>query len=311
MMSSIRYKLAGTRSLRAGWIASLKRWIKSGLFAGALLPLASCVNVDFGEAEMFQPRPGPSLTAEAAVAADYQFEPLDIVAHDGVHLRGGLLKKPGASFTIIFYGGNIATAARTGLRRARELAPLNVNVVLVDYRSYGGSDVGPMSSDTFLQDGLTVFDHLAARPDIDPQMLVVHGHSMGSLVAGHVAANRQTAGVVLESSATTTQAFADNQVPWYGRPFVRVDVAASLREQGNLHVIDRIEEPLMIIVGERDRDTPPTFSRQLYEASSLPQDRRHLVIVPNASHSDVFRQPSAIDAYRRFLDSPAHSASSP
>jgi len=265
--------------------------------------LASCVSVDFGEAEMFRPRPGPSLAADAAVAAGYGFEPLDIVANDGVHLRGALLRRPDASFTIIFYGGNIATAARTGLRRARELAPLNVNVVLVDYRGYGGSDVGPMTSENFLQDGVTVFDHVAGRPDIDPRRLLVHGHSMGSLIAGYVAANRQTAGVVLESSATTTQAYADNQVPWYGRPFVRVDVAESLRQQGNLNVIEQIDESLMVIVGERDRDTPVSFSRQLYLASPLPVDRRRLVVVPNASHSDVFGQPFALDAYREFLGS--------
>ncbi|MGD9967477.1 MAG: alpha/beta hydrolase [Hyphomonadaceae bacterium] len=291
------------------WEKRLGQWIKSSLCAGAMLSLASCVSVDFGEAEMFRPRPGPGLTAEAAIAAGYQFEPLDIVAQDGVHLRGGLLKKQDASFTIIFFGGNIATAARTGLRRARELAPLNVNVVLVDYRSYGGSDVGPMSSEIFLQDGLSVFDHVVARSDINAERLVVHGHSMGSLIAGYVAANRQTAGVVLESSATTTQAYADNQVPWYGRPFVRVDVAESLRQQGNLNVIGRIDEALMVIVGECDRDTPVSFSRQLYEASPLPSYRRRLVIVSNAGHSDVFGQPSALDEYGQFLGSMTQAAS--
>ncbi|MBY0563868.1 MAG: alpha/beta fold hydrolase [Hyphomonadaceae bacterium] len=302
---------AGRLRVHARKQADTSHCTRLGILAAGLLMVASCVSVEFSEAEMFRPRPGPSLTTEAVEAAGYQFEPLDITAPDGVHLRGGLLKKPGAAFTIVFYGGNIATAARTGIRRARELALLNANLVLVDYRSYGGSDVGPMSSEAFLQDGLTVFDHVAARQDLVGQAIVVHGHSMGSLIAGHVAANRQTAGVVLESSATTTQAFADNQVPWYGRPFVRVDVEDSLRDQGNLPIMSRIEEPLLLIVGANDRDTPPAFSRQLYETSSLPEDRRRLAIVEDAGHSDVFARPEAIDAYSQFLTSLARTASSP
>lgn len=273
--------------------------------AAAAVSLNGCMTVHFTEAEMFQVRPAPGLTAEGARAIDagYGFEPLDIVAADGVHLRGGLLTRPGAKHTVIFYGGNIATASRTGLRRAQELAPLDVNVALVDYRGYGGSDTGAMSAETFLNDGLRVFDAVAARGDVARTKLLVHGHSMGSLIAGHVAANRPAAGVVLESSATTTQAFADRQVPWYARLFVRVDVAPGLREQGNLRLASRIEEPLMLLVGEDDRDTPPAFSRALLQASTLPETRRRLVVVPGASHSDVFTRPEAIEAYRTFLGS--------
>lgn len=270
---------------------------------GAALMLSGCVTAHFTETEMFQLRPAPALTAEAAAGIDasYRFQPLDIIAADGVHLRGGLLTKPGATRTVVFYGGNIATASRTGLRRARELTALNVNIALVDYRGYGGSDTGAMTTEAFLNDGLRVFDHLAARRDLGK--LVVHGHSMGSLIAGHVAANRPTAGVVLESSATTTEAFAARQIPWYGKPFVRIDISPALRAQGNLQQMTRIEEPLLLIVGEQDPDTPPAFSRALYEASTLPMDRRRLVVVPGAQHSDVFARPVAVDAYRSFLDS--------
>jgi uncharacterized protein len=280
-----------------------RRTIAAAVMSAVTVSLGGCVSVEFTEAEMFQQRPGPSLTAEAVANANlgYQFEPLDISTADGLHLRGGLLTRPGAVYTVVFYGGNIATAARTGLRRAREMVPLNVNIALVDYRSYGGSDVGVMSSESFQDDGLRVFDHLAARPDIGPDRLIVHGHSMGSLIAGHVAAHRRAAGVVLESSATTTQAFADRQVPWYGRPFVRVNVDAALRPQGNLQLMGQIDEPLLILVGERDEDTPPAFSRELYEASTLPPDQRRLIIIPNARHSDIFAQPSALEAYRSFL----------
>jgi uncharacterized protein len=202
---------------------------------------------------------------------------------------------------VIFFGGNIATAAKTGLRRARELSGLNVNLVLFNYRGYGGSDLGKMSSALFLTDGLIIFDYVAALPNIDAARIVVHGHSMGSLIAAHVAANRVAAAVVLESSATSTQVYVDRQVPWYAKPFVKVNVAPSLRDKGNLGIIGKIDEPLLLMVGARDRDTPPAFSKQLYEASSLPDELRRLAIIPDAGHGDIFEKNESIDVYRRFL----------
>lgn len=278
--------------------------IGRGIAALSLLTaLVGCTR-SLTDAQMFQPRPGPALTAElvASGAQQYAFEPLTITAADGTVLTGGLLRRTGADRTVIYFGGNIATAARTGLRTAARLAPLNVNVVLVDYRGYGGSASGPVSAESMLSDGLLVFDHVARLPGLGPSQIVVHGHSMGSLVAGHVAANRATAGVVLESSATTTEDFVRTQIPWYGRPFVRVNVAPGLRRQGNLQQMAYIDEPLLLLVGSRDSDTPPRFSRALYAASTLPSPRKQLSIVEGATHSDTLEMPAAISAYQAFLE---------
>ena len=278
------------------------RW--AGLLAAASLAfaVAGCTR-SLTEAQMFQPRPGAALGAELAAsgAPQYAFEPIDIVATDGTRLSGGLLRRAGADRTIIYFGGNIATAARTGLRTAARLAPLGVNVVLVDYRGYGGSAAGPASADLLLSDALLVFDHVAGLPGMDASHIVVHGHSMGSLVAGHVAANRATAGVVLESSTPSTEAFVGAKIPWYAKPFVRVRIAPGLRRHGNLQLMPRIEEPVLILVGSRDSDTPPRFSRALHAASLLPEPRKRLVIVEGARHSDVLDTAAALSAYRDFL----------
>ena len=267
-----------------------------------LTVLAGCTR-GLTEAQMFQPRPGTVLSAElvAARASDYTFESLALTTADGTRLAGGLLRRAAADRTVIYYGGNIATAAITGLRTAARLAPLGVNVVLVDYRNQGGSGTGPPSAEALLNDGLLIFDHVAGLPGFDPSQIVVHGHSMGSLAAGYVGANRATAGVVLESSATTTEAFVKTQIPWYGRPFVRMDIAPGLRRQGNLQHMDRITEPLLLLVGSRDRDTPPRFSRELFVASTLAPSRKQLTVVEGAAHSDVLERPTAISAYRDFL----------
>lgn len=230
-------------------------------------------------------------------------DPIDLETFDGTHLRGGLLRQQGARRTILYFGGNIATAGRTGLRMARLLSPLGTNVALVDYRGYGVSDLGPASASALLEDGLRIFDHVRSLPGVDSLRIVVHGHSMGSLIAAHVAASRNVEAVVLESSATSTDEYVGNQIPWYAKPFVRVRIAPSLRAHGNLRLMPSIRAPLLLVVGENDSDTPARFSRALLSASSLPDSEKTLAVIPRASHSDSFEQPEALHAYRALLRS--------
>ncbi len=81
-----------------------------------------------------------------------------------------------------------------------------------------------------------------------------------------------------------------------------MDIATGLRRQGNLRQTGSIEEPLLLLVGSRDSDTPPRFSRSLYDASSLPTSRKQLVVIEGATHSNVLESPVAISAYRAFLE---------
>ncbi len=152
-------------------------------------------------------------------------------------------------------------------------------------------------------DALAVFDHLAAQPGISASRIMVHGHSLGSFMAGDVAAERDTAGVVLESSATTTEAWIRATVPAAVRPLMRFDIAESMRGQGNLANMGKIQEPLLVIVGAYDETTPPALSRTLYAAGAGARGQKHLTIVPEAGHNDVLRHDEGLAAYLAFVRS--------
>jgi hypothetical protein len=269
--------------------------------SGALL--TACVNVDLEESDIYRPQPGAALTAEAlnARAPGYRLEPQVIAAADGLKLAGVLLRRPGADRTVLYFGGNLTTVGGNGPAIAAQLAPLNVNLMLVDYRGYGASGKAQASTASLMSDALAVFDHLAGLPGIDARSVVVHGQSLGSFMAGQVAASRPTAGVVLESSATTAEEFAEAGVPVYARPFVRLRIAEGLRGQGNLKQMDRLDEPLLILVGAEDDATPAVFSRRLFEASTLPAARKGLVVVEGVGHNGVLNRPAAMKAYAEFL----------
>lgn len=249
---------------------------------------------------------GASPPLEQAVlearAPGYGFEPQTIVAPDGVRLSGVLLRRPGASLTILYFGGNTFRVGQNGAALAARLAPADANLMVVDHRGSGMSG-GTPSIATLQGDALAVFDHLAAQPGISASRIMIHGHSLGSFMAGDVAAQRDTAGVVLESSATTTEAWVRAALPAAARLVMRVDIEESLRGQGNLANMSQIQEPLLVLVGARDDTTPPSLSRALYAAAPGGLYRKHLTIVPDAGHNDVLRHDDGMNAYLAFIRS--------
>ena len=263
--------------------------------------LAGCT-AEVRESDLIRPQRGGALTAAAVAAAApaYALAEQRIPAPGGASLYAVHLRQPGARATILYFGGNGYTIGRFGAWTASVFAPLGVDLILVDHRGYGLSQGSPTVA-AMEGDSLAAFDF--ARKLVGPGgRIVVHGHSLGSFFAGHVGANRPAAGVVLESSATTTEDWVEAGTPGAAKPFIRkVEIDPSLRGRGNLAVVPRIDEPLLLLVGAKDGTTPPSLSQGLYAASPLPEGRKRLRVVAGAGHSDVMTKAGAIAAYREFL----------
>lgn len=272
-------------------------------FAIALVLLLGACTAEVSERGLIRPVKGGELSAEALAKAAPAFSAtrLDVTTPDGTRLYAVHLRQPNARATIIYFGGNGYVIGRYGAWTAGVFAPLGVDLVLVDHRGYGQSQGVPTAA-TIEADGLALFDHVAALPDVRGPILV-HGQSLGSFIAGHVATLRPTAGAVLESSVTTTEDWAKAATPGAAKPFLKVRISQELRGRGNLANVRSIDEPLLLLVGANDGTTPPALSQALYAASPLPAERKTLAIIPRANHVSVMEQPEAIAAYRRFLDS--------
>lgn len=269
--------------------------------AAAAAALGGCT-AQIAEDTLLHPIRGGAIDAAALREAAPAFVASDhwIPTRDGARLSAVLLRQPGARATLVYFGGNGFTIGQFGAETARIFAPLGVDLMIVDHRGYGRSE-GTPTAENFEGDGLAAFDHLTGALGVPAERVVLHGQSLGSFIAGHVAANRPAGAVVLESSATTTEDWADANLGRVTRMFVRVEIAEALRGRGNLANMARIEEPLLILSGERDRTTPPRLARALYDASPLPPGRKSIVIVRGANHNDVMLRPDAISAYRTLL----------
>jgi uncharacterized protein len=233
---------------------------------------------------IFFPRPVAS-TAHLPARAS----PLEVVAADGTHLRGWIVKGAAAPVpAVIYFGGNAEEVSWTlaDARWPREWAIVGLN-----YRGYGASEGKP--GQTALEaDALSIYDAIAGRDDIDPRRIVVFGRSLGTAIAAHVAARRPVAAAILASPYDSMTALGKLHYPW-------LPVSLLLR-----HPFDAASDakkapmPMLAIVAESDSIIPPQRSRALYDAWAGPKT---CFAVAGADHNDLGATAEFWQGVARFL----------
>lgn len=206
---------------RSEWVAGLRwnQWPASSEYAALLIcaGLAGCATYKVQEDNWFRPGALPLESAALAgleLPAGFVAEPVAIMAADDTVLRGLHVHRSGPRPTVFYLGGDSFMIARQGLAVAAELSRQGMDVFMLDYRGYGGSE-GTPSITALMADaeiGLAYLRRTGAAT------VIVHGVSMGSFVGAELAVRQPIEGLVLESTATSVRDWADHQVPWYGKP---------------------------------------------------------------------------------------------
>lgn len=250
--------------------------------------------VRVGENFLFHPSPE---------AYEPQFPPpsarVTLTREDGVVLRGMFLSHPKARGSVLFFGPNMNTVRGMAGELAGMRDRCRVNVLMVDYRGYGRSGGSP-SFRTLEADSLAALAWLRARPEAAGLPMIVEGYSLGSFCASMTAAKVPMAGVVLLASGTTAKDYLRYMVPWYAKPFVRVQFEPELATVDHRDWVRQSRAPLLVIAGKRDQVAHWTMSRDLFEAAPSPQ--KELLCIPNLGHDTVFNDPQVTSAVDGFLD---------
>lgn len=268
----------------------------------AAIALTSGCTFQVTEKLLIRPTPdaaGTPSAIELPEIAGVTQEPFELATDQAV-LRGVVIRQPGAQRWVLYFGGNLFRISQGGAIVARELLPFGVNLVIVDHRGSGRSNGEPNVA-RFEDDSLRIYDTILERFALTPDRVVVHGFSMGSLMAGHVAANRPLAGLVLEGSGSTITEWVRRAIPWYRRPFVRTEIEPSLADKGNLGNVKVSRAPLLLLVGRKDKQASWKMSRTLFEASTTPASSKRLVVVPKAQHGDALDFAEGRDGYGEWL----------
>jgi fermentation-respiration switch protein FrsA (DUF1100 family) len=197
----------------------------------------------------------------------------------------------------VFHGNGGNRADRAPLAQA--FAARGYDVLLVDYRGYGGNPGTPSEAGLIL-DSKAAVTYLESRPGVDTDSVVYFGESLGAAVAITVAQDRPPFALILRSPFTSLTDMASTHYPFLPTGLLLRDRYPSLDTVGMLDV------PVLVVAGSNDTIVPITQSRDIYDASTGP---RRFVTIEGADHNDpaLTHGPLLIDEVTMFLDGIARS----
>jgi len=266
----------------------VKRVLRPVLLAIVALPLAGFGLHLHYKSRIFQPDdelPDPG-------ASPFAVETVTIETVDGLVLNSWWRPPETGKAVVLYLHGN-AQHVGNYVRGAAPLAEAGFGVLMLDYRGYGGNP-GEPSDEGLIKDGHAALAWLEAHgyPSED---IFLYGYSLGTGVAVPLAAEREVAGVVL---AAPFASIAEMGYATYPQWFV--DLLLADRFDSILH-INAVEEPVLILHGDRDRTVPPRQSELLAAAGG--NNIRRLVI-DGAGHGWELFEPRGNAAILAFLNGP-------
>ena len=196
---------------------------------------------------------------------------------DGLRLSGWLFTVDDAdrANTVIVFHGNAGNRAHR-IPLAIALRRIGLQVLLFDYRGYGGNPGSPTEQGLEL-DARAAREFLINRRGVEAGRLIYFGESLGTGVAVKLATEHPSAALILRSPYTSMADIGQHHYPW-------LPVRLLLRDRyDSLMLISRVKTPLLIIAGERDYIVPAEFSRRLYDAAPQPKT---FASIPGADHND-------------------------
>lgn len=160
---------------------------------------------------------------------------------------------------------------------------LGFDVLLIDYRGYGLSRGNFPSEAQIYQDVEFVWNYLVNQRKINPQNVLVYGHSLGGAIAIELATRHpQIAGLIIQSSFTSML----DMVNFQGKFYRFFPIKLMLNQNfDSMNKLNKLDIPILLIHGREDLEVPAYMSEQLFEVS--PAKIKDLYIVPDAGHNDV------------------------
>lgn len=190
-----------------------------------------------------------------------------------------------SSPVILYCHGNNAAISNYG-EVASIFASYGWSLLIFDYRGFGESSkpTSGLNEESLFADAQSALGWLKRR-GISEKRVIVWGHSLGSPIAAHLAANSNLAGAVLEGSFSSAFDMSRYRYPWIYIPeFLIVDQLATAR------YVKEIKIPLLVMHAELDRIIPFALGERVYAAANDPKQFLKVIGVGHEKFPSVHLQ---------------------
>ena len=258
---------------------------------------AACLPVEWGANAILHP-----YRRKVTATPPIPFEDV-AVTRDGITLRGWRFPAQGVRRGMLVYLHGSADNRASGIGFAQRFVPQGFDVVAYDSRAHGDSGGKACTYGYFeKRDLAAVLDATGATS------VVAFGTSLGGAVALQAAAeDPRIVGVITLSAFADLETVVRERAPFFATRR-EVDGALRLAEQrGGFRVSEvspravasRVRAPVLVIHGARDRATPPSHAKAIFDSLAGPKE---LLLVPDRGHDDVLADPSTWSRIDAWLD---------
>ena len=211
------------------------------------------------------------------------FERVELTAEDGTKVSVQEAERDGP-IVLYFMGNGGAVSAFGQPLRTHLLA--GRHVIALEYRGGGGRSGSP-SEAALKSDAMLAADWALGRG----KRVVVHGYSLGSGLAVHVAKHRNVAAMILEAPYDRLCSLMTRTA------LLPACLLPGVQKWDTLADASHVTAPVLILHGQSDRIIPP--ERSIALAQTLPTVERQ--VLDGAAHFDAFRRPMAQLATQRLF----------
>jgi len=183
---------------------------------------------------------------------------------------------------VLYFHGNAANIG-ANVEQAYKFHKLGFDVLLIDYRGYGLSTGNFPSEAQIYQDIEIVWNYLVDIRKINPQNILVYGHSLGGAIAIELATRYpQMAGLIIKSSFTSMENMVNSQGGIY--KFFPVKLLLN-QKFDSISKLRKLDIPILLVHGTEDVLVPAYMSEELFAVT--PTEIKDLYMVPGAGHNNV------------------------
>jgi pimeloyl-ACP methyl ester carboxylesterase len=277
--------------------------IQITLLATMSILVSGCMHIEVGDKQFIRPDSATGYQSSVRVTpADLQkvnpavsINEISITAADQTRLEGLSFQLPGSKVSVLYFGGNLSHVDNSIPYALTNIGRCNINLTTIDYRGYGRT-TGVPDTPTLQQDALAIYDAVRAKTS---GKLVVHGHSLGSFIAGYIAQQRQPDGIILETTASTVEEIVAASTPWYAVPFVRFSFQPGILSVDNVKAMSAYAGPALVITAEKDVQTPAALGKKVFDA--IPSRNKKHLFIKDAGHSGLLRREDVQQAYCEYI----------